>query len=151
VARRAPLSRAAGARARPRSACPSARRPRSGAARALRSCAPPRPRARPAGLRRPPAPRARPPPAERLCPRFPRPAPRPCPARAPLQAPNGNWAGTTNNFTGRINHHGPGRPFKDGFAGGQAAATEAAGAATAAAEDAVEQVGAPALGRRGAN
>ncbi|KAI8472324.1 MAG: hypothetical protein J3K34DRAFT_211827 [Monoraphidium minutum] len=43
-------------------------------------------------------------------------------------APNG-WQGTTNSFSGRIDHHGAGRPFKDGFAGGKADPISAAAAA----------------------
>ncbi|KIZ02737.1 hypothetical protein MNEG_5224 [Monoraphidium neglectum] len=56
-------------------------------------------------------------------------------------APNGNWEGTTSNFSGRIRHHGPGRPFKDGFSGPKAAAAPGAEAAPAATAPAAEEAG----------
>ncbi|GBF89906.1 hypothetical protein Rsub_02610 [Raphidocelis subcapitata] len=50
-------------------------------------------------------------------------------------APNGNWEGTASSFSGRISHHGPGRPFKDGFAAAAGGAADAAHAASAPATD----------------
>lgn len=54
------------------------------------------------------------------------------------QAPNGNWSGTSSPFTGRIDHHGRGRPFKDGFSGSKAA-PKAPKAAMAEAQTAAEE------------
>lgn len=53
-------------------------------------------------------------------------------------APNGNWSGTTSPFSGKISHHGPGKPFKDGFSAVKAAAMDAGDAAAGTAEDAAD-------------
>jgi hypothetical protein len=64
--------------------------------------------------------------------------PDPAAATPRPQAPNGNWAGTGSGFTGRIDHHGKGRPFKDGFSAAAAATKEATTDAVDAASDVAE-------------
>lgn len=56
-----------------------------------------------------------------------------------------DWSGTGSGFSGKISHHGAGRPFKDGYQAGGVKKLEPAEAAAAAAEEA-ERAGSSYLG-----